>query len=113
MSGRRDDAVEFKPTVLNLLGKFVAADMVGTGFSGLRFFIALGKNQDRERFDPCRDGQNDRTADHLVGVLRIDTQVDCQIDALVELGIRHSLQKLESLAHRIKVERPRAARKTL
>ena len=41
-------------------------------------------------------------ANHLIGVLRIDAEVDGDIDALVEFRIRHRLDRIDRLGEAVK-----------
>ena len=69
---------------LIFFGQLFGSDFVGAGCLGRRGLISLGEHDDPLRFaDPVR--QHDRAADQLVGLLRIDSQADRDIDGLVEL----------------------------
>ena len=82
---RSDDFVEFDIAALHLLGEVFSADHVGAGL--LRF---LGFRAARENGDPDRTAgavrQRAHAADHLVGVARIDAEIDRQLDGLIEFG---------------------------
>ena len=80
----RDAGVEVDPTSLDLAQFFLTHD-VGSGVFGRRHYVALGEHHDPLRpADSVR--QHERTADDLIGLLRIDAQADGDLDGLVELG---------------------------
>ena len=83
--GRRDDAVEIDVAALDGLHQVFGADHVGAGRRGLLGLVALGEHGDADVLAGA-GGQRDDAADHLVGVARIDAQVQRDFDRLVELG---------------------------
>src|SRR6185312_7564972 len=92
--GRRDYAIEVDLAALNGLHQVLGTHDVsagGPGFIGLRTF--------REDCDAHAlagaFGQVDDAANHLVGMARIDAQVQRDLDGLVELGGRIALHEPE------------------
>ena len=83
--GRRDDAVEVHEAFVDLGDQVVAAGEVGAGLAGLALFLALGEHEDAHGLSGSVR-QNERAADHLIGVLGIHAQTDREVDRLVELG---------------------------
>ena len=68
-----------------LLGHVVAADLVGTGAQGLLGLLALGEGKDADVLARAM-WQDNRAADHLVGVARVDAQADVGLRGRVETG---------------------------
>ena len=83
--GRRDDAIEVHEAFRHLRDHVVAAGEVGAGRLGLRFLLALGEDEDANRLTGAVR-KDERAADHLVGVLGIDSQANGEVHRLVELG---------------------------
>ena len=83
--GRGDDDVEVDPAAGDLLDELVAAGVVGPGRLGLLDLLARG--QDADLLGLARAvGQDDRAADHLVGLLGVDPEPHGDVHGLVELG---------------------------
>ena len=82
---RRDDAVEVHEAFLDLRDQVIRTDHVGACRLGLFRLVTLREHEDAERLPrPVRE--DDGATDHLVGVTRIDTKTNGEIDSLVELG---------------------------
>ena len=58
--------------------------------------VALGEHRDADGLAGAR-GQRHDAADHLVGVARIDAEVERDLDGLVELGRRVLLDERDRL----------------
>src|SRR6266851_2279128 len=88
--GRRDRGVEVGPALRHLLDEVLAADKVSPCLLRLASPVA-----DREDGHPnllaSAVGQDDRPADHLLGVPRIDAQPDVGFNSRIELGDRRVL----------------------
>ena len=77
--GRRERDVELEPAGLDLLDQVLAADLVGAGAERLLGLLALGEDGDPD--DLARAvRQDDRAADHLVGVARVDAEPEVGLD---------------------------------
>ena len=99
--GRRDDGVEVHPAALDLVDQLLAADEVGAGL--LRFLLLVGAGNRQHPLalaEPVR--QDDRAADHLVGVLGIDAEAKRELDGLVELRELHLLHEGNGLLDRVR-----------
>lgn len=83
----RDHRLEIEPATLDLLGEFVAADVLGTSILGFLDLLAAGENQHPRSFLAGSMRQRDRAANHLVGMLRVDAEAHGDLDRLVELGV--------------------------
>src|SRR6185369_8130698 len=82
---RRDDDVEIQVTGLDFSSQVVETDDFSTGrLGGFRLF-ALGENSDAHRLAGT-SRQHDGAANDLVGLARIDAEVDGDVNRLVELG---------------------------
>ena len=87
---------------LDLGDHLVAADQIGAGFGSLALlFVAGGDHQHLLRFAQTV-GQHDGAADHLVGVLGIDSQAHVQLHGFVELGEFDFLNQRHGLLDRIR-----------
>ena len=81
--GRREGDVELEPAGLDLLDEVLGADLVGAGAERLLGLVALG--EDRDPDDLARAvREDDRAADHLVGVAGIDAEAEVGLDGRVE-----------------------------
>ena len=80
-----DETVEVDLSALNGFHQVFGADDVSTSSGGFLSLRALGEHCDADGLAGAL-GQVDHAADHLVGVARIDTQVQRDFDGLVELG---------------------------
>ena len=87
MSGRRDRDVELEPAGLDLLDQVLAADLVGAGAQRLLGLLALGEHGDPDDLAGAVR-QDDRAADHLVGVAGVDAEAEVRLDRRVELDVR-------------------------
>src|SRR6185437_11653959 len=100
--GGGDAAIEVDVTALNLLDQILGADDVGACGPG---FIRLGAA--RENADAQRAAgavrQVDHATDHLVGMARIDPEVDRDLDRLVELRLGALLDHLDGVRERIEL----------
>src|SRR6185369_15376709 len=94
--GCRDRDVELEPARLDLLDQVLAADLVGTGAQCLLGLFALGEDRDPDLLaGPVRE--DDRAADHLVGVARVDPELEMDLHRGVEGDERGRLGELDSL----------------
>src|SRR3569832_601761 len=89
---RRDEGIELEPVLLgDLLDVLVRARVVGAGLEGLPRLVRLRDHEHALRLAGAT-GHDDRAADHLVGVLRVDAEADRGVDRLVplrrDLGLR-------------------------
>ncbi len=80
----RDDDVHIEPAVLDLLDVFRSYEIGARGFGFLRL-LALSQHQDPD-FLAYAVRQHHRPANDLIGVPRVDSQVQGDIHALIELG---------------------------
>ena len=99
---RRDCDVEVEPAGLDALGDILATDLVGTGAQRLLGLLALGEDHDANALAGAV-GQDDRAADHLVGVARVDAQADVRLGRCVEADIRGLLEQIDGLVGRIRL----------
>jgi len=76
----------------------------GPGGPGLFGLGALGEHRHPHRLAGA-GRQNDRTADHLVGLLRVDAELHGDVDRLVELGAGAFLDQRERGLDRIQLAR--------
>ena len=91
---RGDDGVVIDPATLDLLDHVVAADEISAGFRRFALFVALC--DDEHAFGLAGAvREHGRAADHLIGVLGIDTEKHRELDRLVELGVRDLLEQRE------------------
>jgi hypothetical protein len=94
--GGRHDRVELEPAALDLGRQVLAADHVGAGLLGLLDLLAAGE----DRHSGGSAGavrQDDRAADHLVGVLGVDPQAHGDLHRFIELGERELLDPSQGL----------------
>ena len=77
--GRRERDVELEPAGLDLLDQVLAADLVRAGAQRLLGLLALGEDGDADDLAGAVR-QDDRAADHLVGVARIDAELEVGLD---------------------------------
>ena len=74
--GRGERHVELEPAGLDLLDQVLGADLVGAGAQRLLGLLALGEHGDPD--DLARAvREDDRAADHLVGVAGVDAEAEC------------------------------------
>ena len=81
--GRREGDVELEPAGLDLLDEVLAADLVGAGAERLLGLVALGEDGDPDDLAGAVR-EDDRAADHLVGVARVDAEPEMGLDGRVE-----------------------------
>ena len=100
--GRGNHGVEVRPVFfLDLLHHLFAAHDVGARRFGFAHLFATGDDQDLLGFaQPMR--QDHSAADHLVGMLGIDSQAHGQVHCLVKLGVLHFLQKRHRVLKRVR-----------
>ena len=80
----RDAAIEIDRAALDELHQVFCTDHVGASGTGFVSLRALGEHTNADGLAGAL-GQRDDTADHLVGVTRIDAEVERDFDRLVEL----------------------------
>ncbi len=94
---RGHNRVEVYPAfLLNLGDHILAANIVSTSFLRFPLLVAGGDDQDFLRLAQAIR-QDDRTAHHLVRVLRVNTEAQVQFHGLVELGKLDLLDERHSL----------------
>ena len=86
---------------MNLVDHFLAADHVGACLQRFLLFLAAGDRKHALALAEA-EWQDDRAADHLVGVLRIDAQPQRELDGLVELGELDLLHERHRVFDRIR-----------
>ena len=89
------------------LHQILCADHVGARRLGLVGLRALREHRDADGFAGAV-GEVDDAADHLVGVARVDAEVERDLDRLVELGGRvafHQLKRLIDAVELLAVDR--------
>ena len=99
-----DDDIDIGPATLDLLDIIVETDIVGTGF--LRFVLLVRGAEDEDADDltgSVRKGHN--ATDHLVGLARVDTEVDVEFDGGIEFGEGDVLEDTTCLRNLIKLGR--------
>ena len=96
LSGRRERDVELEPAGLDLLDEVLAADLVGAGAQRLLRLVPLREDGDPDDLAGAVR-QDDRAADHLVGVARIDAEPEVRLDRRVEADGRRVLDELGCL----------------
>jgi len=80
--------IEVSPAFDALLDHVLETDKLSTRFAScLGRCTGLGEHQDADNFAGAM-GQRRGSADHLVGLLRVNPKAEGQIDGLVELGFR-------------------------
>ena len=89
VSGRGEGHVELEPAGFDLLDQVLRADLVGAGAERLLGLLALGEDRDADLLAGAV-GQDDRAADHLVGVARVDPEAEVDLDRGVERDVRRS-----------------------
>src|SRR6266566_3357920 len=92
---RRDRGVEVRPALLHTLHQIVAADHVRARLLRLARPVAHREDGDAHLF-ACAVGQDHRSADHLLGVTRVDAQANMSLDGGIELrdrGVAHDLAR--------------------
>ena len=100
MSGVAIDAIEVHEAFGHLRHHVVAAGEVGAGLLGLALLVALGEHEHAHRLTGAVR-EDERAADHLVGVLGIDSQANGEVDRLVELGELRLLDERARLFDRV------------
>ena len=90
--------------------QILGADHVGAGLLGFLGLVALGEHGDADVLAGAL-GQDDDAADHLVGVARIDAEVERDLDRLVELGGGVGLDQADRLVDAVMLRRGRPCRR--
>src|SRR5215510_4694584 len=101
--GRGDHRIEFHPPLLNALGQVCLADYIRTGVLCLLLLFALGEDGNPLALTGAM-GKHHRATDHLVGVLRINSEVESNVHRLIELGAppgHRLLENSKTLVHRV------------
>ena len=98
--GRREGDVELEPAGLDLLDQVLGADLVGAGAERFLGLVALGEDSDPDDLAGAVR-QDDRAADHLVGVARVDAEAEVRLDRRVELDGARLLGELDGLGGRV------------
>ena len=95
--GGGDDDVEVEPILLlDLLDQIHLAHIVGAGGLGSLGLVALGEHQHADGLTGTV-GQHDGAADLLVGVTGVNTQLDVELDGLIELSAGSLADQLQTL----------------
>ena len=97
---RRERDVEVEPAGLDALGEILATDLVGAGAQRLLGLLALGEDDDADALAGAVR-QDDRAADHLVGVARVDAQADVGLGRRVEADVAGLLEQVHGLVGRV------------
>jgi len=96
---------EIHPALLDLVDQLVAAGLDGAGLlGGLGIRVAAEGDYLLGRADAFR--QADRSADGLLSLARIDSQVGDQVDRLVELGLAESFEGFDCIFERNRLGGP-------
>ncbi len=107
---RGDEGVESGPIfLLDLFDHLFAAHEIGASFLGFFLAVAGGDHSNGLAFTQAVR-QNDRSADHLVGVTGVHTQAHGEIDGFVKLGVLYFLQEADCLCQWIRRLRNSGAR---
>src|SRR5262249_2523761 len=98
--GGGDTAIEIDVAALHLLHQVFRADHVSAGSLG---FFRLGATREHANAQRAAGAvrQVDDAADHLVGVARIDAEIDRNLDGLVKLGLGALLDHLDGFSERV------------
>ena len=94
-----DHPVELHEAALDALHQVLGADDVGAGGGGFVGLGVLGEHGDAH-VAAGAGRQVDDAAHLLVGVTRVDAQVDGDLDGLVELGLGVGLDLLDGFVER-------------
>src|SRR6185436_2097019 len=81
---------------LDLLGEIFHADQIGAGGLGCRSLVARSEHRNAHLLAGAR-GEHHRAAHRLVALLRVDAEVDRDIDRLVELRRGGLLDEVDRL----------------
>jgi hypothetical protein len=98
--GSGDAAVEVDLTALDRLGEIIGPDHVGAGCLGFVGLVTPGEHRDPQCLARAVR-QIHRTTHHLVGVARVDAEIEGKLDALVELGRGVLLDQRDRLGERV------------
>src|SRR5215207_780580 len=98
----RDAAVEVDVAALDLLDQVLRADHVGTGGACLIGFGAAGEHRHTHGAAGAVRQVAD-TADHLVGVARVDAEIHGDLDSLIEFRLGALLHQLHRIGERVKL----------
>ena len=96
VSGVGEGDVELEPARLDLLHEVLGADLVGSRAERLLGLLALGEHRDADHLAGAVR-KDDRAANHLVGVPRIDAEAQVSLDRRVELDGRRLLDERRGL----------------
>ena len=99
---RGHDYIVIEPIFLeNLFDHLVATEEIGTGvFRGLDF-VARGNDEHPNRLTQTI-GQDNRAADHLVGLLGVDTEAHVHFNGFVEFGVLDLLNERYGFSEAVK-----------
>ena len=98
---RRECDVELEPAGLDALGDVVAAHLVGPGAQCLLGLLALGEGEDADLLAGAVR-EDDRAADHLVGVARVDAEADVGLCRGVEADVGRLLEQVHRLGRAVR-----------
>ena len=85
---------------LDGINQILGTDNIGSGGFGLVGFLALSQNGDTDGFARTVR-QSTNAANHLIGMFRIDTEVDGNVDGFVKFGGSVGFDDFDSLFQRI------------
>ncbi|MOA28309.1 hypothetical protein D3C78_1492400 [compost metagenome] len=100
--GRSDDHVKVHLTGLDLVSQVVQANDVGAGSLGGLSLVALGEHGNANRLAGA-GGQNDRTANQLVRLLRVDAELHGHVNGFIELGDGGFLDQGQGFSDRVQL----------
>ncbi len=100
---------KFEFAALDLLGQILEADDVGTGLGSGLGIVALGEHRDAHGLAGAV-GQHGGTAHHLVGLARIDAEIDRTSIDSANLALASSLTQAQRLIDGIEPGRCRLFR---
>src|SRR5205085_550685 len=95
--GSGDGGVEVDRSLQDVLDEVLSPDDVGSRLPGLARLFAGREGADANRASGAVR-KRDRSADHLVGLPRVDAEVERELHRFVELRLRERLQELHRFA---------------